>query len=753
MSFTFKLKVGLAMVGLIFAVGCASTNSDSDLSLDDSALESSESADGAFDDSAEASEGAAAQTENSAASDLEDEFAEAEGSTGATGEDSSGELSLDEPASTAGDEKQQQAEAAPFEEADEFSEFEEQVAEVTPPAASPQENQQSALVEEPPPPTIEPELTEPPLEPAPVIAEAPAPPEIVPEAKAEEPTLAEITGLRYRANDGGGTFVIEAQSPLEFTTRKNDTTNQLIIEVQNAKLKSSLQRSINTRDMQGAIGSIDPYQNPNGTTARFVLQLRQGFSEPTVSAEGNSIVVVGSSASSSLASSMGSSTGVDSQQSAMNSGGNEADSRGSMIFDSSTQSLEEYLANNTSFSGRKISIEANVDIKEFFKLLTDEIGVNFVISEAVTGNVNIKLKQVPWDQALVVVMKSKKLGYTKIGNILRIAPLAEIKIEEEEAQKSILAKKSQSPLKVRLIPISYAKVGDVQTQITPFLSERGKVSADTRTSAIIVTDIDENIERVLKVIRAIDTPTQQVLIEGKIVEASESFSRRFNSSLGTNIAWRTGQTSFNLPLSSGGDVAGNGVLRFSATRIPGIGSLNAALGLAQVEDSIEILSSPRIITLNNEPANIQQTTKIPVVRSTQTTTGTTSEPQYIDVKLSLDVTPQVTNDNSVILTLSVNRDIPGAAVSSAGAAPGIESRSAKTKVMVKNGQTAVVGGIYQLDNSEGEGKVPVLGDIPVLGWLFKSTNKNRKKNELMIFVTPEILTQSQTEPNSGTELN
>lgn len=752
MSFTFKLKIIFTVLVMILGVGCSSTNSNSDLTMDEASIESAGSVEGAFDDPASSGGSESAQT-SSQPGNLEDEFAEAEGNPqdSLSSGDSSGS-----PAENSAAETPQSAESSPVAEVDEFSEFEEQVSEVAP--VQPEESQQAATLQEPPPPTIEPELTEPALEPPPVLAEIPSPPpppEVIPEEKPAELKLAEITGLRYRANDSGGTFVIEANSALEFTTRKNETTNQLVIEVPNAKLKNSLQRSINTRDMQGAIGSIDPYQNPNGTTARFVLQLRQGFSDPTVSAEGNSIVVVGSPATSSLLTSneLESSSSTSAIAADSNTKSTETESRGSMIFDSSSQSLEEYLANNTSFSGRKISIEANVDIKEFFKLLTDEIGVNFVISEGVAGNVNIKLKQVPWDQALIVVMKSKKLGYTKIGNILRIAPLTEIKMEEEEAQKSILAKKAQSPLKVRLIPISYAKVSEVQTQITPFLSERGKVSADARTSAIIVTDIDENIERVLKVIRAIDTPTQQVLIEGKIVEASESFSRTFQSNFGAGLTWRSGQTGFTMPLSAGDSVGGRGLLRFSATRIPDFGTLNAALGLAQVEDSIEILSSPRIVTLNNEPANIQQTTKIPVVKSTATATGTTTEPQYIDVKLSLDVTPQVTNDNSVILTLSVNRDIPGASVSSSGSAPGIETRSAKTKVMVKNGQTAVVGGIYQLDTGEGESKIPFLGDVPVLGWLFKSTNKNRKKNELMIFVTPEILTQSQSEANSGTELN
>lgn len=617
----------------------------------------------------------------------------------------------------------------------------------TPAEAAPAPEQEP--VAEVPAPEIAPDpVTEAP----PVIAEEePAP---TPEPVAEAPAAAEVTkialikNIRFRANDNGGTVVVEADGPLQYETRMNADNNQFVVEIPNSKLPEKLKRPFNTRDIKGGIGAIDSYQNKGSTTTRVVVQLRPGAVEPVVQAEGNALLIVGSGQGAS------SSSGTIAAETDASS---DENAEATIL---SSSSLEEFLAGNIQFKGKKISLEtSDMDVREAIKFISEESGTNLVLADEVKGTVSLKLRQVPWDQALVVIMKSKKLGYTRAGNVLRIAPLADIRAEEDETVKIAAAKKALVPLKVRVIPVSYAKIDEIATNIKPFLSERGKVIGDVRTSSLVISDVEENLNRAMKLVQSIDIPPNQVLIEGKVVEATDDFQK----SIG--VDWRTTGNDFKLPfpgyrgrdvigrtnfdVTPGGTSSRTFNLNFQMGTLDILGDLSASLQLYEQKNMAKVLSSPRIVTLHNEPAEINQTTEVPLIQETVTATGSTKTATFKPVKLRLSVVPQITNDGAVIMAVDVNRDFLSGAADQQTGARAVNTRSAKTKVLVKNGQTAVIGGIYQSDQSTGENKVPVLGDIPILGWLFKSQSKTDNRNELLIFLTPRILGQADSQTISS----
>jgi type IV pilus assembly protein PilQ len=531
----------------------------------------------------------------------------------------------------------------------------------------------------------------------------------------------------------------------------NEDNHQFVIEIQNAVLPAKLKRSLNTKDMSGGIGAIDAYQNKGSTTARIVVQLREGASEPTVNLEGNSLLV--------------SEGAIASRASVAENGGAEGgEGAASSVPQSqilSSTSLQDFLSGNMQFYGKKISLEtSDMDVRDVFKLIAEESGVNLVLAEDVKGTISLKLRQVPWDQALVMVMKAKKLGYTRSGNVIRIASMTDIRAEEDDALKMATAKKATDPLKVRLIPISYAKIDELKTQVAPFLSERGKVVGDVRTSSLVVSDVAENIDRVVKLVQAIDVPPPQVLIEGKIVEATDDFERALGVNwsaagqpvvLGSSGHGPITTTMQSLQVSPALHSPQTGTLVFQLGTLDVLGSLTATLGLFESQGIAKVLSSPRILTLQNEAAEISETTEMPIIQSNLIQgSGSTTNVTFKPIKLKLGVTPQITNDGAVIMSVDVLREFAGAVVDQTSQAFPVNSRSAKSKVLVKNGQTAVIGGIYISDMSQNDTRIPWLGDIPVLGWLFKSTDVKNNKSELIVFLTPRIISQAESQmPTSG----
>lgn len=575
----------------------------------------------------------------------------------------------------------------------------------------------------------------------------------------------QINDIRYLANEAGGTVVIDASEPISYQTRVNPETNQFIVEMAGAKLPERLKRPYILKEFNGAFAAINAYQPAGSNTVRVVIQLKgSGASQPIVQQEANSLVVIPAS-----------NTPVEmvaQQESAQAPPPGAAEeisldgSADSQSFDVEAaradqqllgaRTLDEFLMGNSRFYGRRISIQVkDVNVREALNFISDEGGINLVISDDVKGNISLKLKEVPWDQALVTVMRSMKLGYLRQGNVIRISTLKNLQEETDAARQIIEAQKAMTPLRVKVIPVSFGKVEDMVKQVQSFLTEkRGNVVADPRTSSLIVTDTNDVLQKVVRLVKELDLPPAQVMIEGKIVEASEDFKERLgvnwnleNSQLEISQAGGRGGAPIDLISNLGVSPLESSVIsespllwEFNIGTMDILGNLSAALALAEIDSLAKVVSSPRVVTMNKEKAEISQKGQQVTVTQVRDQQGNIlPQVNREDVTLNLTVIPQITADGSVIMEVEVKRQFVGAEVNAETGARPINTREAKTKILVKNGQTAVIGGIYQSDVTESEAGVPLLKDIPVLGWLFKSKSLDKLKNELLIFLTPKIL--------------
>jgi type IV pilus assembly protein PilQ len=589
------------------------------------------------------------------------------------------------------------------------------------------------------------DLEETPVAQEPPVDSAPLPPEPAPEA----PEKARVRNIRYLANSSGGTVVIETSKPVQYQTRMNAATNQFVIELAGVELPPALQRPYPMNDFNSRVGSINAYQTAGSDTARVVVQLKgASVGEPVVQQEGTSLVMIPPAAAP-LAIIQKPSKG---QPPAAQGKPSESAL--------AARTLDEFLTGNQKFYGRNISLQVkDADVRDVVNFLAEESGANIVMSDDVGGKISLKLRRVPWDQALVTVMRSKNLGYVRQGNVLRISSLAALQKETEAANKILEAQKAIVPAVVQVIPISYADLEELQKNVKAFLSKEGQVVIDKRSSTVVLTDKADVVERVQKLIKTLDIPPMQVLIESKIVEAVEEFTRL------VGINWGFGGQEVSLAPSGGANGGPlNMTLRNQVQNVPRntsanmlagmqigtldiFGTLDAALALAEHDSLAKVISSPRISAMNREKAMIKQEGEnVTIVTTRSETTGaTTATEKRTPFSLELGVTPQITADGGVIMDLDVKREFLGAEVDPTTKARPVNKRSAKTRVMVRNGQTTVIGGIYTSDELEATDGVPGLKDIPILGWLFKSKQFNRTKNELLIFLTPRILSDQPTD--------
>jgi len=416
----------------------------------------------------------------------------------------------------------------------------------------------------------------------------------------------------------------------------------------------------------------------------------------------------------------------------------------------------------TEYKGEKLSLNfQDIEVRAVLQLLADFSGLNVVVSDSVQGNITLRLKNTPWDQALDIILKTKGLAMRQNGNVILVAPGEEIAQRERlelEAKKQIT---ELTPLRSELIQINYAKATEladiIKSDKNTLLSSRGNITVDQRTNTLLVRDTLEHIDEIRKLITNLDIPIRQVLIESRIVIAEESFIRELgsnitmagakdsNDSVGrallSNAIPTTGVSSTpqtrSLPtnaasiISTGGGVF-QGVLGMSSRL------LEFELKAKQTEGVVEVVSSPRVITSNQRKARIQDGQEIPFESGASSTAGTTTT--FKKAVMSLEVTPQITPDDRVILDIKVTKDTPSLVDSGVDSKSiAINTKEVETQVLVNNGETVVLGGIYVEEHVTSESKIPLLGDIPLLGWLFRSKTTTDDKRELLIFVTPKIL--------------
>jgi type IV pilus assembly protein PilQ len=442
----------------------------------------------------------------------------------------------------------------------------------------------------------------------------------------------------------------------------------------------------------------------------------------------------------------------------------------------------EQAAQQKEYSGQKISLNfQNIDIRAVLQILADASGKNIVVSDSVHGNITLRLQDVPWDQALDIIMKTKGLASRNYGNTMIIGTAQDIAAQEQAEFAARQSLVQSAPLESAYIQVNYAKANDIADLIkgqgkASLLSSRGSISVDTRTNTLLVQDTAENIADIRQMVAKLDIPVKQVLIDSRVVVAQNDYNSQLGVQFGAN---GIRQTSGGL-MTVGGDLTGANTQQNAYNPVPpgtqvtstpllSLPSLNDQLNVnvptanpfGQLAVSVlrqnflvdlelsamaaagkgEVVSSPRVITANGQEATILQGTEIPYTQSASSGATTVS---FKNAVLSLDVTPQITPDNRIFMNLDVHDDTVGQFVPTAngGSVPSINTRNVKTQVLVNDGDTVVLGGIYETTQNSTVNKVPLLGDIPLIGWLFRNTAITNNKDELLIFVTPKIMTQN-----------
>lgn len=417
------------------------------------------------------------------------------------------------------------------------------------------------------------------------------------------------------------------------------------------------------------------------------------------------------------------------------------------------------LPSNIRYSGKNLSLQfQNISVRAALQLLAQFANINLVVTDSVRGDITLRLHQVPWDQALDIIMQTKGLGSRKMGDTIIIAPAVEIakrETEELEAQKQV---RGLEPMLSMLLQINYGKASEIAALLKgsgkSILSERGSVSVDARTNTLWIQDTPDKLAEIRKLIECLDMPVKQVLIEARIVNIDKKYEKELgirwgissnkhlsgslagaNDSLNTAIREVpfTNRLNVNLPaIASGAGTFGMALIKLTDGIL-----LDLELSALQTEGNVKIIASPRLITANQKEALIEAGEEIPYQEATSS--GATAV-SFKKAVLSLKVTPQITPDNRIILDIKVNQDKRGPEVLLG--VPSIDTREIQSQILVDNGQTVVLGGIYQKDEENQVERIPFLGDLPLVGILFRHILVKDKRSELLIFITPKIINQS-----------
>ena len=448
------------------------------------------------------------------------------------------------------------------------------------------------------------------------------------------------------------------------------------------------------------------------------------------------------------------------------------------------EELEEQNKEKFGYTGERLSLNfQDIPIRAVLQLIADFTDLNVVVSDSVDGNLTLRLKNVPWDQALDIILKAKGLSKRESGNVMLVAPSEEIAAQEKIDLEASMAITDLAPLRSVFFTINFAKVTQLKTLFSTkgggkdkkasgsLLSSRGSVIIDERTNTLIVKDTDEVIGEIRRILNKLDVPIRQVLISSRIVIASDDFSKEIGTRFGVSDIQSNGSdgiSSISGSISGTGSVIDEAVTNLNTTgnafpvahpdinsrlgvNLPVVGSTAGAIAFSvlkggslvdleisamQNENKGEVVSSPRVVTADRHEAFIEQGVEVPYLSASSS--GAT-QVEFKKAVLSIKVTPQITPDDTIIMDLTVNKDSVGEVFAGI---PSIDTREVQTQVLVENGDTIVLGGIYEQVTRNEVDKIPVLGDLPLLGFLFRHTLESDQKAELLIFVTPKILKDS-----------
>jgi type IV pilus assembly protein PilQ len=570
-----------------------------------------------------------------------------------------------------------------------------------------------------------------------------APPSSAGEAAAESANGAgqswELHSIDFRrGSDGSGRVIVHLSDP-HIPINLQQVGNQIVVDFANASVPADLVRRYDASDFGTPVTDFDVTNSSHGS--RIAIDATGEYDQLAYQADNEYVVEL------------------------------QPLKRG------------EVEARRPKYSGERLTLNfQDISVRAVLQLLADSSGQNIVVSDTVNGNVTLRLQNVPWDQALAIILELKGLGQVKQGNVILVEPQPELAARQKAELAAQNSVQQLEPLRSEYLQVNYAKAADlaglIKTQSNSLLSKRGNVAVDDRTNTLLLQDTPENLDQINRLVARLDVPVRQVEIEARVVLVNDDFERQLGARLGLTSAFANGSNgvvtttgtaagedtmigSVMNNLSTTGQVGPISVPTGSAgfpqrynVNLPvgtpdgslAVGILSGAhlvdleLSAAEAETEAKDISSPRVITANQKQATIMQGVEIPYQQSASS--GATSI-SFKNAVLQLQVTPQITPDNRIILDLDVRDDEVGAVVVESGGVnvPAIDTREVTTQVLVNDGQTVVLGGILTTNSSNVTNKVPWLGDIPVLGNLFKNTDRTNKKDELLIFVTPKIVRQ------------
>ena len=571
------------------------------------------------------------------------------------------------------------------------------------------------------------------------------------------PALIPVRAVDLRTVDGRTEVLVALEDTVRFEISRPDATTTMLT-LHGAALPDRLERNLDASSLGGPVSMLGSYRVPSvAGDVKVVATVAKGTQDEMTAQKGTLIWKFG-----------GPKALV--QQAPVT----PAPRAAAMASDAKAGVASGTVYDASQYTGRKVDFNVkDIDIRNLLGAIADISKKNIIVADDVKGSVTIKLRNVPWDQALDIILKSKGLGREEIGNIIRVAPIDTLRDEQKRAAEAYKNRQATEPLKVRLIPVNYAKASELTSQIKDALTDRGTVSTDARTNTLIVKDVQEALLRAEGIVRNLDTQTPEVLIEARIVEASTSFTREAGIQWGGNVILAptfgnaTGlifpnllavagaaddpsapinglqgvtipNFAVNMPAPVGlNNGAGLGFVFGSAG---GAANLNLRLSAAENRGNIKTISSPRVVTVDNIDASISQGVSIPFSQTSAAGVTTT----FIEARLELRVTPHVTQEGSIQMKINATNNQPNPGLTGSNGQPSITRREAKTEVLVRDGDTTVIGGIYTRRNAEAWNEVPVLSKIPVLGWLFKKKAISDDRTELMVFITPRIVNRSQS---------
>jgi len=589
---------------------------------------------------------------------------------------------------------------------------------------------------------------------APVV-EAPAP-----AAKQSGVAIQEI-----KVTQSGSTARIEVVGRVEHAVSRPDSRT-LVLTLDGAQLPKRLERSVDTSRVSGPLLMVSSFNQPSGRV-RVVATLRGEASDQVVETSKGLVWTVVAGEAERHAAEDAPAVAAPAAVQATGFGGAAPDYA---LLGAPGQKQ---------FTGQRITLDFHdIDVRNLLRLLADVSKKNIVVADDVQGKITVALRNVPWDQALDIVLVSKGLGKQEVGNVIRIAKYDVI--AKEEAAKLEAAKNRQIllPLKVRIIPVNFSTAANLSAKVKDVLTDRGTVTVDERTNVLIVKDTQEALARAEGLVRNLDTETPGVLIESRIVEAASNFTQALGVQWGGNFGFSpatgnglpvafpnvmtgtgaSGQTpnqgnqatpnyAVNLPAPIGqGSGGGIGLVFGSAN---GAFNLNLRLTALERKGVIKTISAPKVATLDNQEATISQGQSIPFSQVSASGVNTT----FVEALLELKVTPHVTADGSILMKIKATNNKPDPSLTGANGQPSITKRQAETTVLVKDGDTTVIGGIYTRSTASTVSSVPFLGDIPILGFFFKSKAENDDHTELLIFITPRVLTRQSMAGGSAPVAN